>query len=145
MSNDLDLLMSTAPKLVAKLRQLPQLTDVSSDQQYNGLAANLTLDRTTASRLGLSAQGIDNTLYDAFGQREVSTMYTQLNQYYVVMEVAPEFWQNPDTLKLIHLASNVAQPVSATSANSSGSSSLPAAKQQARRQVAVHLLPLQER
>jgi multidrug efflux pump len=123
MSNDLDLLMSTAPKLVAKLRQLPQLTDVSSDQQYNGLAANLTLDRTTASRLGLSAQGIDNTLYDAFGQREVSTMYTQLNQYYVVMEVAPEFWQNPDTLKLIHLASNVAQPVSATSASSSGSSS----------------------
>jgi multidrug efflux pump subunit AcrB len=125
MSNDLDSLMNWAPKLLAKLRTLPQLTDVSSDQQYKGLAANVTLDRDTASRLGLSAQEIDNTLYDAFGQREVSTMYTQLNQYYVVMEVAPQFWQNPDTLKLIHLASNVAQPVAqpvlSTTASSSGS------------------------
>jgi multidrug efflux pump len=120
MSNDLDLLMNWAPKLLAKLRSLPQLTDVSSDQQYRGLAANLTLDRDTASRLGLSASVIDNTLYDAFGQREVSTMYTQLNQYYVVMEVAPQFWQNPDTLKLIHLASNVSQPP--TLSNASGSS-----------------------
>jgi multidrug efflux pump subunit AcrB len=123
MSNDLDLLMNWAPKLLSKLRSYPQLTDVSSDQQYKGLAANVTLDRDTASRLGLSAQGIDNTLYDAFGQREVSTMYTQLNQYYVVMEVAPQFWQNPDTLKLIHLASNVAQPVAATASSGSGSSS----------------------
>ena len=122
MSNDLDLLMNWAPKLLSKLRSYPQLTDVSSDQQYKGLAANVILDRDTASRLGLSAQGIDNTLYDAFGQREVSTMYTQLNQYYVVMEVAPQFWQNPDTLKLIHLASNVAQPVAATASSSSGSS-----------------------
>src|SRR6202167_3478796 len=127
MSNDLNLLMNTAPKLLAKLRSLPQLTDVSSDQQYKGLAANLILDRSTASRLGLSAQGIDNTLYDAFGQREVSTMFTQLNQYYVVMEVAPQFWQNPDTLKLIHLASNVAQPVSIASSNSSRSSGANAA------------------
>jgi multidrug efflux pump len=127
MSNDLDLLMNWAPKLLAKLRTLPQLTDVSSDQQYKGLAANLILDRSTASRLGLSAQGIDNTLYDAFGQREVSTMFTQLNQYYVVMEVAPQFWQNPDTLKLIHLASNVAQPAAIASSNSSGSSTANAA------------------
>ncbi len=127
MSNDLNLLMNWAPKLLSKLRTLPQLTDVSSDQQYKGLAANLILDRSTASRLGLSAQGIDNTLYDAFGQREVSTMFTQLNQYYVVMEVAPQFWQNPDTLKLIHLASNVAQPVSIASSNSSGSSAANAA------------------
>ena len=65
---------------------------------------------TPRHALGLSTQVIDNTLYDAFGQREVSTMYTQLNQYYVVMEVAPQFWQSPDTLDLIHLASNVAQP-----------------------------------
>ncbi|MFZ0680508.1 efflux RND transporter permease subunit [Candidatus Binatus sp.] len=122
MSNNLDLLMNWAPKLLARLQTLPQLTDVSSDQQYKGLAANLTVDRDTASRLGLSASVIDNTLYDAFGQREVSTMYTQLNQYYVVMEVAPQFWQNPDTLKLIHLASNVAQPVVATASSSSGSS-----------------------
>ena len=121
MSNDLNLLMNWAPKLLSKLRTLPQLTDVSSDQQYKGLAANLILDRSTASRLGLSAQGIDNTLYDAFGQREVSTMFTQLNQYYVVMEVAPQFWQNPDTLKLIHLASNVAQPASIASSNSGSS------------------------
>ncbi len=127
MSNDLDLLMNWAPKLLAKLRTLPQLTDVSSDQQYKGLAANLILDRSTASRLGLSASQIDNTLYDAFGQREVSTMFTQLNQYYVVMEVAPQFWQNPDTLKLIHLASNVAQPASTASSNSSGSSGANAA------------------
>src|ERR1700691_2954143 len=123
MSNDLDLLMNWAPKLLSKLRSYPQLTDVSSDQQYKGLAANLILDRDTASRLGLSAQGIDNTLYDAFGQREVSTMYTQLNQYYAVMEVAPQFWQNPDTLKLIHLTSNVAQAVASTISSSSGSSS----------------------
>ena len=122
MSNNLDLLMNWAPKLLARLQALPQLTDVSSDQQYKGLAANLTVDRDTASRLGLSASAIDNTLYDAFGQREVSTMYTQLNQYYVVMEVAPQFWQNPDTLKLIHLASNVAQPVASTASSSSGSS-----------------------
>jgi multidrug efflux pump len=127
MSNDLDLLMNWAPKLLSKLRTLPQLTDVSSDQQYKGLAANLVLDRSTASRLGLSAQGIDNTLYDAFGQREVSTMFTQLNQYYVVMEVAPQFWQNPDTLKLIHMASNVAQPAAIASSNSSGSSGANAA------------------
>ena len=120
MSNDLDLLMNSAPKLLAKLKRLPQLSDVSSDQQYAGLAANLTLDRSTASRLGLSTQVIDNTLYDAFGQEEVSTMYTQLNQYYVVMEVAPQFWQNPSTLDLIHLASNAAHPVSSNSSGSSG-------------------------
>jgi multidrug efflux pump len=121
MSNNLDLLMNWAPKLLARLQTLPQLTDVSSDQQYKGLAANLTVDRDTASRLGLSASVIDNTLYDAFGQREVSTMFTQLNQYYVVMEVAPQFWQNPETLKLIHLASNVAQPIASTASSSSGS------------------------
>ena len=70
---------------------------------------------TRRRALGFRLQLIDNSLYDAFGQREVSTMYTQLNQYYVVMEVAPQFWQNPDTLKLIHLASNVAQPPPALS------------------------------
>jgi multidrug efflux pump len=128
MSNDLDLMMKSAPKLLAKLRQLPQLTDVSSDQQYNRLATNLTLDRDTASRLRLSAQGIDNTLYDAFGQREVSTMYTQLNQYYVVMEVAPQFWQNPDTRKLIHLTSNFVQPAASTPSSSSGTARTTAAQ-----------------
>jgi multidrug efflux pump subunit AcrB len=81
------------------------LTDVSSDQQNSGLAANLVIDRVTAARLGITPQLLDNTLYDAFGQRQVSTMYTQLNQYHVVMEAAPEFWQNPDGLKQIYIKS----------------------------------------
>ena len=75
------------------------LADVSSDQQNSGLEANVVVDRDTASRLGLSQQAIDDTLYDAFGQRQVSTMYTPLNQYHVVMEVAPQFWQNPDVAR----------------------------------------------
>ncbi len=103
-SDDLALLNQWAPKLLRKMRSMPQLVDVSSDQQDAGLAANLVVDRDTASRLGLSQQAIDNTLYDAFGQRQVSTMYTQLNQYHVVMEVAPEFWQNPDSLNDIYVA-----------------------------------------
>jgi len=102
-SDDLDQLNQWAPKLLAKMRTLPQLVDVSSDQQNSGLAANLVIDRDTASRLGLTQQQIDDTLYDAFGQRQVSTMYTQLNQYHVVMEVAPQFWQDPDSLALIHV------------------------------------------
>ena len=71
------------------------LTDVNTDQQNSGLQASLVYDRQTASRLGITPQMIDNTLYEAFGQAQVSTMYTPLNQYYVVMEVAPQFWQNP--------------------------------------------------
>ena len=73
---------------------------MNSDQQDRGLAATLEIDRETAGRMGISAQAIDDTLYDAFGQRQVSVMYTQLNQYHVVMEVEPKFWQNPDGLKL---------------------------------------------
>jgi multidrug efflux pump len=102
--DDLHLLTEWAPRLLARLRTLPQLTDVSSDQQNSGLAANVAIDRDTAARLGLSAQLIDDTLYDAFGQREVSTMYTPLNQYFVVMEVEPKFWQSPDTLDVIHFS-----------------------------------------
>ncbi len=104
-SDDLPLLMEWAPKLLQKMRSIPQLTDVSSDQQNSGLAANLVIDRPTAMRLGITPQLLDNTLYDAFGQRQVSTMYTQLNQYHVVMEAAPEFWQNPDGLKQIYIDS----------------------------------------
>jgi multidrug efflux pump len=100
-----------APRLLQILRRLPQLTEVSSDQQNNGPDAYLEIDRATASRLGLTPQLIDNTLYDAFGQRLVSTMYTPLNQYYVVMEVAPQFWQSPGTLKLIHVATPTGQQV----------------------------------
>jgi len=105
-SDDLNQLMEWAPKLLQKMRTIRELTDVSSDQQNSGLAANLAIDRTTAARLGITPQLIDNTLYDAFGQRQVSTMYTQLNQYHVVMEAAPEFWQNPDGLKQIYLSSS---------------------------------------
>jgi multidrug efflux pump len=101
--DDLAQLNEWAPKMLAKIRKISQLTDVNSDQQNSGLDAGLVIDRKTASRLGITAQLIDNVLYDAFGQRQVSTMYTQLNQYHVVMEVAPQFWQNPDTLKEIYV------------------------------------------
>jgi len=104
-SDDLTELNQWAPKVLKKLRTVKILTDVSSDQQNSGLEANVVVDRDTASRLGLSQQAIDDTLYDAFGQRQVSTMYTPLNQYHVVMEVAPQFWQNPDSLDQIHVRS----------------------------------------
>jgi multidrug efflux pump len=95
-----------APKLVAKLRTLPQMRDVASDQQNNGMKADLVIDRDTASRLGILPQAIDDTLYDAFGQRQVSTIFTQLNQYHVVLEADPQFQQNPDSLKDIYVRSN---------------------------------------
>jgi multidrug efflux pump len=88
-----------APKLSDALARVPQLTDVNSDQQQNGLEIDLAVDRDSASRLQLNPAAIDNTLYDAFGQRDVSTIYNALNQYHVVMEVAPRFWQSPETLK----------------------------------------------
>jgi multidrug efflux pump len=100
------------PRVLQKLRSLRQLVDVSADQQDRGLAASLVVDRSTASRLGISTQAIDDTLYDAFGQRQVSTMYTQLNQYHVVMEVEPRFWNNPDGLKYIYVPSSTGQQVS---------------------------------
>src|SRR5262249_33585707 len=79
------------PRLIEKLQPLPQLRDVASDQQDSGLKASLVIDRDTASRLGITPQMIDDTLYDAFGQRQVSTIFTQLNQYHVVLEVKPDF------------------------------------------------------
>ena len=96
-------LFQWAPRVYEKLRTLRELADVNSDQQNKGLQASLTIDRNTASRLGITAQMIDDTLYDAFGQRQVSTMYTSLNQYHVVMAVDPQFWQNPDGLKQIYV------------------------------------------
>ena len=92
-----------APRLMSRLHTIPGVVDVNSDQQNRGLEASLVVDRDTASRLGLTAQMIDDTLYDAFGQRQVSTMYTQLNQYHVVMEAEPRFWENPEGLKYIYL------------------------------------------
>jgi multidrug efflux pump len=95
-----------APKLVDKLKALPQLRDVATDQQDQGLEASLVIDRDTASRLGILPQAIDDTLYDAFGQRLVSTMFTQLNQYHVVLQVDSRFQQNPDALKNIYVKSS---------------------------------------
>jgi multidrug efflux pump len=94
-----------APKITAELEKIPTLTDVNSDQQQHGLEMDLTIDRATAARLGLTTSQIDNTLYDAFGQRQVSVIYAARNQYHVVMEVAPQFWQSPDTLKSIYVSS----------------------------------------
>ena len=92
------------PKIVAALQGIATLTDVSSDQQDKGLQAGVIIDRDTASRLGLSVGQIDNTLYDAFGQRQVSTIFVARNQYHVIMEVAPEYWQDPQTLKDVYVS-----------------------------------------
>jgi len=96
--NDVAELYAWAPKLADALGHVPVLTDVNSDQQQNGQEIDIGVDRDTASRLQLNPASIDNTLYDAFGQRDVSTIYNPLNQYHVVMEVAPEYWQSPETL-----------------------------------------------
>jgi len=104
-------LTAWAPRILQQLRQLPQLADLNSDQQDRGLQTSITVDRDSASRLGLSAQLVDNTLYDAFGQRQVSTIYRQRNQYHVVMEVAPQYWQRPDTLQDIYVRSASGQQV----------------------------------
>jgi len=100
------LLYQWTPKLLALLQKSPVLRDVNSDQQQKGLETNLHIDRATASRLGINVSQIDNTLYDAFGQRQVSTIYSAQNQYHVVMEVAPRYWQSPETLKDIWVSTS---------------------------------------
>jgi multidrug efflux pump len=110
-STDLAELNAFAPRMLAKLRELPGLRDVATDQQNRGLQAALVVDRETAGRLGIQAQAVDDTLYDAFGQRPVSTIYKPLNQYRVVLEVAEEFKQNPDALKAIYVKSSTGQQV----------------------------------
>ncbi|HJU19844.1 MAG TPA: efflux RND transporter permease subunit [Stellaceae bacterium] len=102
--SDLDAVYHWAPKVEAALRRLKVLKDVNLDQQQKGLEAQLVIDRATASRLGLSLAQIDNTLYDAFGQRQVSVIYEPRNQYHVVMEVAPQFWQSPEALKDLYVS-----------------------------------------
>ena len=104
-SDTLDDLVKWGPALLAEMRKIPQLTDVNTDQQNNGLQSSLVYDRATASRLGISPLLLDNTLYDAFGQRQVSTMFLPLNQYHVVLEVSPRLWQNPEGLKSIYMSS----------------------------------------
>ncbi|HWB52326.1 MAG TPA: efflux RND transporter permease subunit [Stellaceae bacterium] len=94
-----------APKIAAELEKIPELADVNSDQQNHGLETDLVIDRPTAARLGLTVSQIDNTLYDAFGQRQVSVIYAARNQYHVVMEVDPQFWQSPEMLKQIWVSS----------------------------------------
>ncbi len=108
---DLNELNNWGPLLFEKLRRLPELRDVNTDQQDKGLQAQLVIDRDTASRLGVAAQDIDNALYDAFGQRQVSTMYRPLNQYHVVMEVAPQFQQTTEALQNIYLRSSSGAPI----------------------------------
>ena len=114
-SENLDDLNTWSPRMLAKLKTLPELRDVATDQQDKGLEAELVIDRDTASRLGIPAQTIDNVLYDAFGQRQVSIMYETLNQYHVVLEVDPSFQENPDALKSIYVrsATGAQVPVSA--------------------------------
>jgi len=100
---DLKELLTWAPKVFEKLKTLPGVADVNTDQQVNGLESMVTIDRDAASRLGITPSTIDTVLADAFGQSQVSIMYTQLNQYHVVMEVAPQYWQSPHGLDYIYL------------------------------------------
>jgi multidrug efflux pump len=104
-SDNLQDLVTWGPKLLDEMKKLPGLADVNSDQQNDGLQSELTYDRPTAMRLGLTASNLDGALYGAFGQSLVSTMYTSLNQYFVVMEVAPRWWQSPAGLNSVYLQS----------------------------------------
>jgi hydrophobe/amphiphile efflux-1 (HAE1) family protein len=124
--DDFNELTSWAPRVLAEMRKLPGLADVNSDQQNRGLQADLTYDRATASRMGLTPKMIDDTLYDAFGQRQVSTMYTQYNQYHVILEVDPQFSQNPSGLRHIYVrpANGTPIPLSAFSQYAPSSTAL---------------------
>jgi multidrug efflux pump len=109
--DNLEDLNEWAPKVQLMLKKLPGIVDVTSDQQNRGLQASLQIDRATASRLGITPKLLDDTLYDAFGQRQVSTIYTQLNQYHVVMEVEPRFWESPESLRYINVKGQGGAPV----------------------------------
>ena len=111
-------------KLMAKLQVLPELRDVATDQQTRGLQTSLVIDRVTASRLGITPQMIDDALYDAFGQRQVSTLFTQLNQYHVVLETLPEFQKDPAKLNDIYVRSAVPAAASGTPANPASSATI---------------------
>jgi multidrug efflux pump len=129
-------LYNWVPKIAQALQHEPVLTDVNSDQQQKGLETDLVIDRPTAARLGITASQIDNTLYDAFGQRQVSTIFNPLNQYHVVMEVAPEFWQSPEVLRDIYISTSGGavggvQSTNAVAGTVSGSRSTASASQSA--------------
>ena len=123
---NVDELNTFAPQMLAKLQQLPELSDVASDQQDLGLRAKLVYDRNTAARFGITTSAIDQTLYDAYGQREVSTMFTQLNQYHVVLELKPGFQKNPSDLNNLFI--RTAAGGSSSSATPSGGSSSTASR-----------------
>ena len=114
---------SEASKLVAKLKKLPELADVVTDQQLGGAAETIVIDRATASRFGVTPSTIDATLYDAFGQRQINTMYTQLNQYHVILEADPRFQLDPRKLNDIYVQATTTGTVAATASNTQGSSS----------------------
>jgi len=123
---NLNELNTWTPRLLQKLRAMPQLRDVNTDQQDKGLNASIVIDRDTAARLGVASADIDNALYDAFGQRQVSIMYRQLNQYHVVMEVAPEFAQSVEALQATYVRSSngTAVPLASIAHFASSNSSL---------------------
>ena len=126
-SDNLAELNHWSPILLKAMRAMHSLTDVNSDSQNRGLAANLVIDRATAARLGVTPQAIDAALYDAFGEREIATTYTQLNQYFVIMEVAPEFWQTPHALDNVYLSSTAGGVVPLSAFTRSGESTAPLA------------------
>ena len=110
-------------RFVDRLKKLPELEDVATDQQTGGLAVSLVIDRVTASRLGIAPSTIDNTLYDAFGQRQINTMYTQVNQYHVILESQPQFQLDPNKLNHLYIQSNASSGATGTGASSSFASS----------------------
>jgi multidrug efflux pump len=140
-----------SPKVEAALQKIPLITEVNLDQQQKGLESDLVIDRNTAARLGLNVSEVDNTLYDAFGQRQVSVIYAAQNQYHVVMEVAPQYWQNPEILKDVYvstsggtvsgtkstnaLAGTITAPTSASSGNTVASTAAQIASDTARNQA----------
>jgi multidrug efflux pump len=135
-----------SPKIAAALQREPNLTDVNSDQQNKGLESNVAIDRDAAARLGITVSQIDNTLYDAFGQRQVSTIYVARNQYHVIMEVAQRYWQNPETLKDVYVStsggsvggSQATNAVAGTVVSSGNSSAANSANAQAARNLATN-------
>ncbi len=135
-----------SPKIAAALQREPNLADVNNDQQNKGLESNLVIDRDAAARLGVTVSQIDNTLYDAFGQRQVSTIYVARNQYHVIMEVAPRYWQNPETLKDVYIStsggsvggSQATNAVAGTVVTSAKSTAAASANAQAARNLATN-------
>ncbi len=119
LSDDTAELYKWGPRLTAELMKSDVLKDVNSDQQQGGLEADVNIDRATSMRLGLTISAIDNTLYDAFGQRQVSTIYNALNQYHVVMEVAPRYWQDPSWMRNVWASTSGANPTGTQSTNAS--------------------------